>query len=169
MSLQTSIPRTPGKWGARFSGHWVATSMFVLKLLSRGHQRSNWRKPRIKEISTWINICPTNPIKVWKLRGIFWRFCLCPSNKWKTIDVGTGTPWERQGVFERWSKHRWSQTKQRLSSIHSLRHLSRLCGNYTWTFSTPYSTEGLPYWGFQRYAFLSTWLRIHAGIKVNPR
>ena len=80
ISFQTSIPHRPGKWGARFSGQWVATSMFVLKLLPRGHQRSNWRKPRIKEISTWFNICRTNPIKVLKLHGIFWRFRLCPSN-----------------------------------------------------------------------------------------
>ena len=39
-----------------------------------------------------------------------------------------------------------------LSPTHSQPHLSRLSANFTWTLNTIYSTEGLPYLGFQRYA-----------------
>ena len=44
-----------------------------------------------------------------------------------------------------------SQSKQELSLNHSQPHLSRLCPNFTWTLNKIYSTEVIPYWGFQRY------------------
>ena len=50
------------------------------KFLPRGHQRGNWRKPWMKDVSNLINICHTNPSQVLNLHGMFWTFCLCPSN-----------------------------------------------------------------------------------------
>ena len=74
--VQTSIPRrrmqargthqwslSCHQWGARESGHWVATS-FLRKLLPRGHQRGKWMKPRMKDVSHLINMCPTDPIQI---------------------------------------------------------------------------------------------------------
>ena len=44
------------------------------KLLPRGHQGGNWRKPHIKDISNLFNIFPTNPIQVFCIHEIFEDF-----------------------------------------------------------------------------------------------
>ena len=57
------------------------------KLRPRGHQSGNWRKPQMKDVSNLINICPTNPIQVLNLHGIFSRLCLCPANNIFDINI----------------------------------------------------------------------------------
>ena len=41
------------------------------KLLPRGHQSGDWRKPPMKDDFNLIKICPTNPIQVLNLHGVF--------------------------------------------------------------------------------------------------
>ena len=55
------------------------------KLLPIG-ENDNWRKPQMKHVSNFINICPSKPIQVLNQHGIFWRFCLYPWNDTFDID-----------------------------------------------------------------------------------
>ena len=51
--------------------HFSVTTEYLNKLLPRGHQRGNWRKPRVKQVFNLINSCPTNLILLLNLNGIF--------------------------------------------------------------------------------------------------
>ena len=73
MSCLTCISHRP--WQVWCTLHWS-----LHKLLPRWHQRANWRKPWRKEDSNLINICPTKPIQVLNIHGIFRIFCFCPLN-----------------------------------------------------------------------------------------
>ena len=61
ISFQTSITQT---WANDVHASVVTERPLARlhKLLPRGHQRGNWRKPRVKQINL-INICPKTPFK----------------------------------------------------------------------------------------------------------
>ena len=49
--------------------HALVRPACLHKLLPRGHQRGNWRKPWMKDVSN--SICPTNTIQVSTYMDIF--------------------------------------------------------------------------------------------------
>ena len=71
----------------------------LLKLLPEDI-KEQMKNPRIKHVSKFNNICPTNPIHVLNLNEFFRRFCLCLSNDIfgmdKKISVSTGAPSQRK-------------------------------------------------------------------------
>ena len=118
----------------------------------------------MEEFPNLINIGPTNPIQILNQHGLFGRFCLCPSNdtlKKSMLVLGL------QSKDRKYTRDKANisncKVNRSLSPTHSQPHLSRLCANFTWTLNTIYSTEGLPYWGVQRYVCLgsfSQWCQI---------
>ena len=93
MSFQTSIPLRPIQVRCTFqwplSGHQQVSCTLEWSL--RGHQhilfnhsqrtsKGNSRKPRMKEVSNFINICRTNSIQVLNQHEHFRKKILCPSN-----------------------------------------------------------------------------------------
>ena len=94
MSFQTSIPHRPMQ--VRCTLQWSLTewlSACLNKWLPRRHQRGNWRKPQMKDVSNLIDSCPTISIQVkpWiffeilfvSFKWYFWH-------KWKKLKLVLG-------------------------------------------------------------------------------
>ena len=150
MSIQASILHKPRqvRWGAYFSHHRVATSMFTY-ITPRRRSNGQLKKTSNKRCSIFVL---QTPFKFWIYMIFFEDFVsvlqiilLTKIKKMSVLVLGLHTKDRKT------TRDKRKSSKQRLFPIHSQPHFSRLWWKYTWTLNTIYSTEGLPYWGFQGY------------------
>ena len=102
VTQRTAVPRSSFQYCLCVSADWVATAVFS-SITPHRTSKDDWRKPQLEDFSNFINICRTNSIQVLNLHGFLCRLWLCHSNDILKIKeknaVGTGTLFQRQGVF----------------------------------------------------------------------
>ena len=110
----------------------------------------------MEEVPNLINIVPTNPIQISNQHDFFKDFSMCPLNdtfekKISMLVLGLHSK-DRKSARNKAniSNPKVNRGCPPLTAIRT----SADCWNFTWTLNTIYSTEGLPYWGIQRYVNL---------------
>ena len=102
-SHRTQTQTSEVRWAARFSGHWVVTSMFAQAIPGRPSQRqlkktSNGRRSQLNQY--WSYKPHSNFKPTWKfLKDFVCVIQMILLIKIKNIKVGTGAQQQRQEVY----------------------------------------------------------------------
>ena len=91
------------RWGARYSGHWVVTSMFAQVTPRRTSHRQT--KKTSNGRSSQLNVCPTNPIQFLNQDDFFKYFVILLTKKNSMLVLGLYRKSHTMDLL--WAKFQW--------------------------------------------------------------